>query len=192
MEIREYKSFTETTLNYINLMRYLKAFRADELVKQFNHARTGLIFTLSSCKFRIREARKERNNIRKAKEYITKEVVADLEFTRQQFDSCAYSELTHCVIARIEWIREDRAYLANEELVTKYPLMAKRIRHSLDRSEKELRRLLKMRRVLKKSPYRNWDSRLLTLDMEPCEDFNLYEEFVKMNNKEGAQNESHT
>lgn len=186
MEIKEYKNFTEIALNHINLIRHLKEFRKDNLVEPFIHTRTKLLFPLSSFKFCIREARKERNKIRKTGKYTPREEIIDLGYTRQQFDSCAYSELTHCVIARIEWIREDRAFLANEELTKKYILMTKQVQHSLERNEKELRRLLKMRSVLKKSPYKNWDSRLLTLDMEPCEEFDLYTEFLKMQNKVGA------
>ena len=181
MESPKYREYTNIALNHIALVRYIKSFRHDVVVQGFNQIKTGLIFTLSSCKFRIREARKERNNIRKSRYYEKEKETGAIEYTRQQFDSCAYSELTHCVIARIEWIREERDYLANEELGNKYPIMRGYVLHSLDRNEKEIRRLLKMRRILKKSPYRNWDTRLLTCDMESCESFNLYGEFVKSN-----------
>lgn len=182
METLKYKEYTNIALNRIALMRYIKGFRHDSIVQGFIQIKTGLIFTLSTCKFRIREARKERNKIRREKCYKEEEPMGDIGFTRQQFDSCAYSELTHCVIARIEWIKEDRAYLANEELNLRYPVMHSYVAHALDRNEKEVRRLLKMRRVLKKSPYKNWDSRLLVCDMEPCNAFNLYDEFVKSDN----------
>ena len=182
MENTKYKEYTNIALNRIALMRYIKSFRHDTIVQGFMQIKTGLIFTLGSCKSRIREARKERNNIRKSKYYEKEEQTENLEYTRQQFDSCAYSELTHCVIARIEWIREERAYLAKGELNDKYPIMHEYVLHSLDRNEKEIRRLLQMRRILKKSPYNNWDTRLLTCDMEPCKSFSLYAEFVKLSN----------
>ena len=183
METLKYKEYTNIALNRIALMRYIKSFRHDTVVQGFMHIKTGLIFTLSTCRFRIREARKERNKIRREKCYEKKEQTGTIEYIRQQFDSCAYSELTDCVIARIEWIREERSFLADKELNTKYFVMRPYVMHTLERNEKEVRRLLKMRRVLKKSPYKNWNSRLLVCDMESCADFNLYDEFVKSSEK---------
>jgi hypothetical protein len=184
MEIEKYKEFTEIAKNNIALMRYLRNFRSDVLTEKYRHIKGCLIFKLSSAKFRIKDAREERNKIRRLKFYKEKEIIPVEGYTRQQFDSCSYGELTYCVTARLQDIREYKDFLNNQEIINKYPVMKAYVVHSLERSEKEIRRLLKMRRVLKKSPYKNWDSRLLTLDMESIEDYSLYNDFVKYKLKE--------
>ncbi len=79
---------------------------------------------------------------------------------REQFDSCSYEELTYCIKARIKDIREFREFL-KDEYSYKYKEVRTSIMFKTLISKSEIRRLLKMRRVLKKSQYKNWDSSLL-------------------------------
>lgn len=73
-----------------------------------------------------------------------------------QFGSCSYDELTSCVKARVKWIREARLFLG-DPLTIKYQHVRGKIRLSMLTNKLEIRRLLIMRRVLKTSPYNNWD-----------------------------------
>ena len=81
---------------------------------------------------------------------------------RNQFDGCSYEELTSCVKARIEWIRECRDFL-NDEHCYKYGYLRASTALKILRMEDEIRKLLKMKRVLKKSKYKNWNSDLLSV-----------------------------
>jgi hypothetical protein len=81
---------------------------------------------------------------------------------RKQFDSCSYNELTMCVKARIKWIKEYDRFLA-DELSNKYTHIRVSIVLKKLGCQNEIKRLLKMRRVLKKSAHRNWNSDLLSI-----------------------------
>jgi hypothetical protein len=81
---------------------------------------------------------------------------------RKQFDGCSYKELTDCVKARIEWIRECRDFLKDEHCY-KYGYLRASTALKILIMENEIRKLLKMRRVLKKSKYKNWNSELLSV-----------------------------
>jgi len=76
---------------------------------------------------------------------------------RNQFDSCSYDELTSCLKARVEWIRESRLFLADPYTLKYEHVRAKTIL-SMAINADEIRLLLIIRRVLKRSKYRNWDS----------------------------------
>lgn len=165
MEVEKYNLLTVAIKEGIALIRLLKGFRDDELIKEYGHIRTGLIFKISSLNIELRDNRIARNKIRKGIA-LNESTEEDIIWIRHQFDTCSYDELTHCIKARFNDIREYRNYLANQEVNAKYPMMRKYVERGLDVTEKEVRRLLKMRRVLKKSVYRNWDSKLLDVPME--------------------------
>ncbi len=76
---------------------------------------------------------------------------------RGQFDSCSYNELTSCVHARIEWIRESRKFL-KDPVSRNYPHVSSKQRLNVVINSNEIKRLLKYRRILKKSNLRNFDS----------------------------------
>jgi len=75
---------------------------------------------------------------------------------RKQFDSCSYEELTECVHARVRWIREWRRFLKDN--THQYGHIRSTAVIKIATNCHEIRRLLKMRRVLKKSGQRNWDT----------------------------------
>jgi hypothetical protein len=81
---------------------------------------------------------------------------------RKQFDSCSYDELTGCIIARIEWIRERQKFLKDPN---SHPYGNIRVTVSLNilSYKHEIKKLLKMRRILKKSSYKSWNSDLLPI-----------------------------
>lgn len=81
---------------------------------------------------------------------------------RKQFDSCSYAELTSCIKARIEWIRESRQFLRDKNTEV-YRHTRATVRLTLLRNKLEIRNLLKMRRVLKRSGLKNWDSDKLAI-----------------------------
>jgi len=81
---------------------------------------------------------------------------------RKQFDSCSYEELTNCVHARIRWIREMKKFLKDEN-TKDYGHIKAKCRLSIATDKKEISKLLKMRRVLKKSNLKNWDSDILSV-----------------------------
>lgn len=80
---------------------------------------------------------------------------------RYQFDTCSYDELTRCVQARIEWLREVRSFLA-DPVTKKYHHV--RFHAALDEwtYKVEIKRLLKMRRVLKSSITKQWNTDYFT------------------------------
>lgn len=172
MEVEKYNKLTTAIEEGIELIRLLKRFRGDELLFKYKHIRTGLIFKLSELKLEIRDNRIARNKVRKGIK-LAEPTAEDIIWIRHQFDTCSYDELTHCIKARFDDIREYKDYLANEEINSKYPMMRKYVERGLDVTEKEVRRLLKMRRVLKQSVYRNWDSRLLNVPIEKVVDCDL-------------------
>lgn len=88
--------------------------------------------------------------------------MSEKEYTRQQFDSCSYDELTRCVRARIEWIRECKRFL-DDSYCRQYGSIRATIGLRVICCKWEIRRLLVMRRVLKRSGLHNWDSRILSL-----------------------------
>jgi len=77
-----------------------------------------------------------------------------------QFDSCSYGELTNCVRYRIKWLKGYRK-IGEEGILKDYPdiMAGLRIKAAFERSE--IKKLLKMRRILKKSDLHNWDSVVL-------------------------------
>jgi hypothetical protein len=78
-----------------------------------------------------------------------------------KFNTCSYDELTDCIRARIEWIREYTQFLHDENSLVYSHLRGVAIaRSALYKSE--IRRLLKMRRVLKRSRLKNWNSDILS------------------------------
>ncbi|WP_191556580.1 hypothetical protein [Metabacillus idriensis] len=81
---------------------------------------------------------------------------------RKQFDTCSYSELTNCVKGRIEGIREYRRFL-NDDSVKSYSRIRAKVALSITIEKFEIQRLLKMRRVLKKSGQRHWNSDKLSI-----------------------------
>lgn len=76
---------------------------------------------------------------------------------RKQFDSCSYEELTDCIHARIKWIRESRKFLADSN-TKQYGHIRSKVIFGMATNKFEIRRLMKMRRVLKRSGLRNWDT----------------------------------
>lgn len=81
--------------------------------------------------------------------------------SKTQFNSCSYDELTYCLRHRLEWIRSYRKSQADGVLV-EYPNLNASLRLSCIVQQMEIKRLLKMRRVLKRSNYKNWNSEFLT------------------------------
>lgn len=79
---------------------------------------------------------------------------------REQFDSCSYDELTRCVHARVRWIREYTRFLA-DPLTAEYTTVRVNTAIRILSTKHEIGRLLKMRRTLKRSGRRNWDSSVL-------------------------------
>lgn len=76
---------------------------------------------------------------------------------RKQFDSCSYEELTNCIHARVKWIRESRKFLADVN-TREYGHIRSHVILSATTNKFEIRRLMKMRRILKRSGLRNWDT----------------------------------
>jgi len=76
---------------------------------------------------------------------------------RKQFDSCSYEELTSCIHARVKWIREWRKF-RNDADTMQYEHIRSTAIIKIAVNCREIRRLLKMRRILKKSGLRNWDT----------------------------------
>lgn len=76
---------------------------------------------------------------------------------KYQFDTCSYDELTRCVHTRIEWIRECRRFLADHNTRqyhhVRFQMVMKKWTY-----KHEVKRLLKMRRILKKSVTRQWNT----------------------------------
>ena len=79
---------------------------------------------------------------------------------RHQFDSCSYEELTSCVHARVSWIREYRRF-RKDDYSTQYGHIRAGLIHQIVICNSEIKRLLKMRRILKKSSLKNWDTERL-------------------------------
>lgn len=77
---------------------------------------------------------------------------------KEQFDSCSYNELTSCVKSRIKWIRENKRFLYEEKASSNYPNIKVQCVFKTFELEEEIRRLLEMRRILKSSGRKNWDS----------------------------------
>ena len=75
----------------------------------------------------------------------------------KNFDGCSYNELTQCIHARISWIRELRRFRL-DELSKDYPYLRTSLIFKIGSYETEIRRLLEMRRILKDSGFKNWDS----------------------------------
>ena len=75
---------------------------------------------------------------------------------RYQFDSCSYEELTGCIHARVQWIREWRRFLKDD--THQYGHVRSTAIIKIATNCLEIKRLLKMRRILKKSDLRNWDT----------------------------------
>jgi len=76
---------------------------------------------------------------------------------RNQFDSCSYEELTLCVHARVQWIREWRRFLKDGS-TRQYGHIRSSAVINIATNCLEIKRLLKMRRVLKNSGLRSWDT----------------------------------
>lgn len=76
---------------------------------------------------------------------------------KRQFDSCSYEELTRCAHARIKNIREYRRFL-NDPFSSMYPHIRTKVIFSIAICKSEIRRLLRYRRILKKSDLKNFDS----------------------------------
>lgn len=75
-----------------------------------------------------------------------------------QFDSCSYNELTNCIKARIKMIRENQRFLDDAETYSNYPNIRIQCYFKISDLNQEIRRLLEMRRILKSSGRKNWDS----------------------------------
>lgn len=75
-----------------------------------------------------------------------------------QFDSCSYNELTNCVKARIKMIRENQRFLDDTKASSNYPNIRIQCSFKISDLNQEIRRLLEMRRILKSSGRKNWDS----------------------------------
>ena len=76
---------------------------------------------------------------------------------KNQFDSCSYEELTMCIHARVQWIREYRRFRTDDN-TRQYGHIRAILLFKILSCKMEIKRLLKMRRVLKKSSLRNWDT----------------------------------
>lgn len=76
---------------------------------------------------------------------------------RKQFDSCSYDELTCCITGRISWIRESYRFLADRN-TAQYGHIRVKVIIGINTNKQEIKRLLNMRRVLKRSGLKNWDS----------------------------------
>lgn len=79
---------------------------------------------------------------------------------KYQFDICSYKKLTDCIHARVQWVRECRGFLKDDNS-KRYGYIRATVRLKIVINCQEIRRLLKMRRVLKKSDLRNWDTNRL-------------------------------
>lgn len=75
----------------------------------------------------------------------------------RQFDTMSYAGLTRCVRARIQWIREYNRFLEDEHSKN-YEHIRSTIVLSKLTAEHEINELLRMRRILKASPLRNWNT----------------------------------
>lgn len=76
---------------------------------------------------------------------------------KYQFDTCSYGELTRCVRARIKWIRECRRFIA-DPTSKGYHFVRMQMVFKISSLGVEIKKLLKMRRILKKSVTRQWNT----------------------------------
>lgn len=178
MENIKYEEITKEALGNIKLIRYLRIVRRDNLMRKYKELSRELLFQTTFSTIRLRGAYQDRH-LFKAGKLKLDDTIKEGSITRQQFDSCSYNELTWNIKIKITSIREYQEFLNDETITGKYPFMKTYVEYLLERSEKEIRRLLKMRRVLKKSKYRNWDSDFLSVDIEPLERYDLYTNFIK-------------
>ena len=75
------------------------------------------------------------------------------KWQKYKFDSCSYDELTNCIRGRIRDIRNYRNVLSTG--LEKYPYVKQKILKSLEIDLFEIKKLLRYRRVLKRSGCRN-------------------------------------
>lgn len=96
--------------------------------------------------------------------YIFNPIKKDLErrTVLEKFNTCSYGELTTCIRGRLNDIREYKRFLMNQECKF-YPRIAAHIRFDIAFEKYEIRCLLKMRRVLKRSGLKSWDSTRLSI-----------------------------
>lgn len=83
----------------------------------------------------------------------------------QQFDTCSYEEVTGCVLSRIEWIRECKAFLADEN-AKKYSYVRSNTNLKVLLMKAEIQDLLKIRRIMKRNGMKNWDNGLAARNFE--------------------------
>ena len=74
----------------------------------------------------------------------------------KDFDGCSYAELTRCIYYRVEKLKEFREFLKDRETGRKYPSVRSSAVFTGLRYELQIKKLMKMRRRLRKSPYCNW------------------------------------
>ena len=153
-----YEELTKEARENIALRKEIRKFRKDSRASEHTHIRASLSMTNLCYKMSTKRLLEDRRLIRQGKP-IKEKIVA----IWHQFDTCSYKELTFCVKGRIRWIRESINFLNNPKLVEEYKIITERVRKGMENDKCEISKILKMRRVLKKSGQRNWNSDRLTI-----------------------------
>lgn len=154
----EYVALTNEAKEKIALRKEIRKFRADERTSEYRHTRATLGLTSLCYKYAIRRLLADRRLIRQGRTPAARE-----KAIWYQFDTCSYWELSSCIKARIQWIREMASLLENTQISEDYKLVVLTVKQRITNDQNEIVKLLKMRRVLKKSGLRSWDSNVLAV-----------------------------
>lgn len=143
-----------------SLVSEIHLFRFDDRTMKYGHIRSMLGLAELGC---VRDIKTMMQLMMAGLQGHKIDEIKKDKIKPKQFDSCSYDELTHCVIARIQWIREYIEMLYDSAIVKEYPSIVNKIKTSIENNRNEIKQLLKMRHILKRSDLKNWDSDRLNI-----------------------------
>lgn len=162
------------------MIRYIDKFRKAIKYENYPHIRPSLIFTRLHYKSELKRKLANRESIIITGTIEPYKEISDEEIKREQFDGCAYNELTHCAIARIHDIKECRIFLSDKDLCILHPLIEIYVKRLLAVAIEELHSLRKMRPLLKRSNERIWISKKYGFIRDKVHKLDLIEEYIKI------------
>lgn len=173
---------SQDALKIIHLIRYIDKFRKAIRYEDYSHIRPSLVFTRLHYKSELQRKLANRKSVILTGTVEPYREITDEEIKREQFDGCAYSELTHCAISRIHDIKECTVFLSDKDLCLLHPLMEKYVERLLAVAVEELHSLRIMRPLLKNSNERIWVAQKNNFKRDKVAKIDLLEEYetIKM------------
>lgn len=145
-------------MDLLTEVKKLKAFRnkinkliRDPRMGKYTHTKVGLILTSLLYKHRIKGLIEL---IRSGEEHKTEG--KEIPYIDTRFDYCSYNELTECVNARINWIREYYEIVLSADIRELHKEACELLEMKIKSNKAEIKELLRMRREMKVYGAKTW------------------------------------